>query len=115
MIEAWLPTAVSLCMLGLLGYFIRNSLQTLRSDYDRDLKNANRKIELVSERLNVDEKEYLTRDTHELICSGQQQGVKLHINDVIRKMREENDKKTRELWKRLDELREMIKENGKKT
>ena len=114
MIEAWLPTVVSLAMLALLGWFIRTSIQNLKEDTTRDIRMTKAKAEAVGDRLAMDEKEYLTRDMHELICSSQQQGVKLHINEVVRLMREETEAKFAQLWTRLDELREIVKDNGRK-
>jgi len=112
-ISQWLPTTVSAGLLGLVYWYLRSSVNELKSDFIRRTDEAKEGVNLVSKRLDVDEREYLTRETHELICSGQQQSVKLHINEVMKAQREDLDRKLAELYKRIDELKEMIK-NGNK-
>ena len=102
MIEAWLPTIVSLAALGTIFFFIKSSLSTIRAETERKMSESKEQVERVSGRLREDEREYLTIKEHDLTCSGRQNEVKLHINEVMRMMREELKADFKEIWKKMN-------------
>jgi len=99
MIEAWLPTAVSAAALGIVVWYIKIFNARLQQQIDR-----------LEARLGNDEQHYLTEKAHDQICSGNTAQVKLHINEIMDKVRTDLDEKFRQIWKRLDELKDMVKE-----
>jgi len=112
-------------MLGLVIFFIRSFVARAESsiaDKMRELQNgvaervkmATDKADRVTHRLDVDEREYLTRTAHTEICTGNSAKLMLHINKVMESLRKDMDAKNEALWVYLRELRELIKNgNGK--
>jgi hypothetical protein len=98
----WLPTAISGLMLALLLWLIKRSSDQMEQ-----------KIKAVADKLSEDEDTYLTRAEHQLVCGKNNSDVKLHINEVVRKQREDFDNKFKQLWVRLDAMRDLLKKNGK--
>jgi hypothetical protein len=113
MIEAWLPTAISLSALGLVFFFIRNSLSSIRNEVMGKMQEAKLAAGVLEKRVAVDEDKYLSIKEHDLTCMGRQNEVKLHINEVMRMMREELKREFGDIWKKMDEIQKEIR-NGKK-
>ena len=111
MIEAWLPTAVSMLALGMVFFFIRSSLSTIRAETERKMSETKSQVETVAVRLSNDEEKYLTIKEHDLTCNNQRNEIKLHINEVMRMMREELKADFKEIWKQIDEVKTLVK-NG---
>lgn len=68
---------------------------------------------VLEKRVASDEEKYLSIKEHDLTCAGRQNEVKLHINEVMRLMREELKKEFGDIWKKMDEIQKEIR-NGKK-
>jgi len=102
--EQWLPTIVTGAMLtaamSIIVWYIRSTHARIRLEVDK-----------LTDRLKDDEDKYLTETKHQIICSGNTAEVKLHINGVMQRQREDLDQHFKDVWKRLDELRDLIK-NG---
>ena len=109
--EAWLPTIISGILAGLVVWFVKYSMGNLRSFMGAKVESVSKKADLVAERLALDEREYLTKESHGLICGENSKGIELHINKVMAIQRSDIDRKFEVLGRRLDELRDMIR-NG---
>jgi hypothetical protein len=99
----WLPTAISGLMLALLLWLIKRSSDQMEQ-----------KIKAVAKKLSEDEDQYMTKVEHQLVCGKNNSDVKLHINDVVRKQREDMDSKFERVYAIMDEIKNMIKNGGKK-
>jgi hypothetical protein len=111
MIEAWAPTIIATAALGLIFFYLRTGMTRLQEEHDRAMKEIKVDHDKTKTRLKKDEALYLTEDKHDLICNSRQSDIKLHINNVVAKQRQETDNRFRSLYKRLDEIKDMIK-NG---
>lgn len=109
----WLPSLISVLALGVIFYYIKNIAKTLRDDIESRVVMAEKKVDIISERLTIDEKDYLTKESHDQICSGNSAKLMLHMNSLMDKQRKENENNFSQLWEYLRELRELIK-NGHK-
>lgn len=103
-IELWLPTAISATMLGLLVFFMKTSYANLKCDLEEKVKMIEAKSNIISERLSVDEDKYLTEKDHGHICGENTSSLKLHINEVMKQMRNDFDKKFDKLYEVLDKI-----------
>ena len=112
--EQWLPTIISGAMFGLVIFFIRSIVSKLEASVTERVKMATDKTDRLAQRLETDEREYLTRSAHKEICTGNSAQLMLHINKVMEALRKDMDAKNEALWVYLRDLRELIKNGNSK-
>ena len=109
----WIQTAISLSALAMIFFYLRTSGTSLKNDVEEKMAAAKKRISSVETRLSNDEREYLTKESHGLICSDNSKSLELHINRVMAKQRKDIDEKFAEIGKMLNDLRQEIR-NGRK-
>ena len=80
-IEAWLPTLVSIMMLGLIVYFIKSN----KADNLKAVNGVENAMDDLKDRLEKDEENYLTEKNHGVLCENAHLKLRAHVSAEIKK------------------------------